>query len=121
MEGTLVPLFVFVSIAACIWIAYHYNNAAKGKVQDTICRAIDAGQQLSPETIKALGVKSISSPLADRRKSVILVALGVAFLIFAQFIPDDDAPRIISGLASFPIVLGIGYFIVYRLGNKDPQ
>ena len=121
MEDILVPLGVFAAFAFCFWSVYHYKNREKEKIQDTICKAIDAGQQLSPETIKALGVRSISASFADLRKSVILICLGIAFLLFAQVIPDDEAPQIISGVASFPIVLGIGYFIVYRLGLKQPE
>lgn len=121
MEEVLIPMTVFGCIAACIWIVYHYNTAAKERVQDTICKAIDAGQQLSPETIKALGIKSASSPTADRRKAVILIALGIATIIFGQAIPDNEAPQIMMGISAFPIVLGIGYFLVYRLGRKEPQ
>ena len=108
MEDILVPLIIFTACAFCFWSVYYYKNREKEKIQDTICKAIDAGQQLSPETIQALGVRSMS-------------ALGIAFLLFAQAIPDEEAPQIISGLASFPIVLGIGYFIVYRLGLKQPE
>jgi len=121
MDAYLIPLGVFAAFSFCFWSFYHYKNLEKEKIQDTICKAIDAGQQLNPEAIKALGVKSIRTPFADLRKSIILICLGIAFAIFAQVIPDDEAPQILTGIASFPIILGIGYFIVYRLGLKEPK
>ena len=78
MEDILVPLIVFTAVAFCFWCIYYFKNQEKEKIQDTICKAIDAGQQLNPETIKALGVKSVSTPFTDLRKSVLLVALGLA-------------------------------------------
>lgn len=121
MEAVLVPLGVFAAITICFWSVHHYKNKEKEKVQDTLCRAIDAGQQLNPETIKALGVQSMSATFADLRKSVLFIGFGIAFIIFAQVIPDKDAPQILTGMSAFPIMLGIGYFIVYRLGLKEPQ
>ena len=119
MTATLVPLGAFVAIAFCVWCALHYKNRDKNKIQDTVVKAIDAGQKLDPETIKALGIQSISPTFADLRRAVLLIGLGVAIIIFAQGIDDDEAPRIIMGLASFPIMLGIGYYVVYRLGIKE--
>lgn len=121
MEGIFVPLGVFAAITICFWSVYHYKNKEKEKVQETICKAIDAGQQLSPETIKALGVQTMSATFADLRKSVLFIGFGIAFIIFAQVIPDDEAPLILTGMAAFPIMIGIGYFVVYRLGLKQPQ
>ncbi len=121
MEEILIPMTVFGAIAFCFWCTYHYKNKEKEKVQDTLCKAIDAGQQLSPDTIKALGVRSISATFADLRKAVLFVGFGIAFIIFAQVIPDEEAPQILTGMSAFPIMLGVGYFIVYRLGLKEPQ
>ncbi|MBT5186258.1 MAG: hypothetical protein HOH19_15115 [Kordiimonadaceae bacterium] len=114
MEAIFVPLIVFASITLSIWCFVHYKNSEKLKIQDTIVKAIDAGQQLSPETIKALGVRT---KMTDIRRSILLIFLGIAVLIFAQAVgvEDDDAVVILSGMASFPIMLGIGYYVVYRL------
>lgn len=121
MEDILIPIALFGTIAFYFWASYHYKNKEKEKVQDTLCKAIDAGQQLDPETIKALGVKSFSITFADLRKSVLLIGFGIAIIIFAQVIPDDEAPQILTGVSAFPIILGIGYFIVYRLGLKEQK
>ena len=121
MEDILVPMTVFGAMAFCFWCVFYYKNREKEKIQDTIGKAIDAGQQLSPETIKALGVKSVSAPFADLRKSILMICFGIAFILLAQVIPDDEAPQLLTGIAAFPIVLGIGYFIVYRLGLKEPN
>ncbi len=118
-EQFLAPLIVFGTIAFCFWCIHYYKNKEKEKVQDTICKAIDAGQQLTVETVKALGVNAISPTFADLRKSVLFIGFGIAFIIFAQVVPDDEAPQILTGVSAFPIILGIGYFIVYRLGLKE--
>ncbi|MBL4601646.1 MAG: hypothetical protein JKY84_02765 [Emcibacteraceae bacterium] len=121
MEGILVPIGFFAVVAFCFWSFYHYKNREKDKIQNTICKAIDAGQQLNPDTIKALGIQSVSAPFSDLRKSILSICFGIAFICFAQVIPDDEATEILSGIAAFPIVLGLGYFIVYRLGLKEPN
>mgnify|MGYP006919322104 CR=1 FL=1 len=118
MEDAIIPLIVFTAITICILSLLYFKSRDKSKIQDTLCKAIDAGQQLSPETVKALGVKSISPTFADLRRSVLLICTGIAVIIFAQAVPDEEAPRILSGLAGFPIILGIGYYVVYRLGLK---
>lgn len=118
MEDILIPLTLFAIIPVCIWTILHFKSREKLKIQDTICKAIDAGQQLNPETIKALGVKSVNPTFADLRRSVLLIGMGIAVAIFAQAVPREEATNIISSLASFPILLGIGYYVTYRLGLK---
>ncbi|MCC3861460.1 DUF6249 domain-containing protein [Pseudemcibacter aquimaris] len=121
MEDVLIPMTVFGSIVLGMWVVYHYKSKDKEKIQETINKAIDSGQSLTPETIKALGGKAHGAAFQDLRKSVILISLGIAMLILAQVIPDDEAPQIVSGLASFPIVLGVGYYLVYCLGKKQSE
>lgn len=120
-ENIIIPITFFAALSFCFWCVYYYKKLEKDKIQDTICKAIDAGQQLNPETIKALGVKSIRAAFSDLRKSILFICFGIAFIAFAQVIPDEEAPRILSGLAAFPVLLGVGYFIVYRLGLKEPE
>ncbi len=119
MVAILVPLGAFIAVSFCFWALFNFRHKDKGRVQDTLVRAIDAGQQLTPDIIKALGVQAISPSFADLRRAVLLVVLGIAVVIFAFAIPDDEARRVISGLASFPIVLGLGYYVVYRIGLKE--
>ncbi|GAB4138462.1 MAG: hypothetical protein Tsb0016_04460 [Sphingomonadales bacterium] len=114
----LVPFIVFASTASTV-IAYflfrHRNHVA---VQQTLQKAIDGGQALTPEMVQALGVHAAPTPLADLRRAVLFIGFGAGAAIFSQFFPDAEASRAILGVAAFPIMLGIGYGIVYLINRQ---
>jgi len=79
MENVLVPIFVvgglWVMIAA-IWVSAIVANSRNTKeLHDTMRRAIEAGQQLSPDTIAMLQ-KPTRTWEQDLRSGIILVALA---------------------------------------------
>ncbi len=115
-----VPIVLFGSIALTVIYFFYFNSIKQNAVQETLRKAIDGGQTLSPETIFALGVKPAPSPTSDARKGVLLICFGIATIIFGHFIPEPDATEVFKGIAAFPILVGIGYFVVY-LFNKGKQ
>lgn len=112
-----VPIVLFISTAGVIVFFFHYSNKKQDAVQETLRRAIDGGQTLSPDTINALGVRPAPTAISDARKGVLLVCFGIATIIFGSFLSDPEATEALKGLSAFPIMVGIGYFIVYRF-NK---
>lgn len=115
-----IPIVLFISITVAVIFYYYFNSRKQSAVQETLRTAINGGQALSPETIHALGVKPAPSPISDARRGVLLVCFGIAAMIFGHFLPDPEATEVFKGLAAFPILVGIGYFIVY-LFNKGKQ
>ncbi len=115
-----VPIVMFISIAVAVIFFFYFNSRKQHAVQETLRSAINGGQTLSPDTIHALGVKPAPTPVSDARKGVLLICFGIATIIFGYFVPEPDATEVFKGIASFPILVGLGYFIVYRF-NKDKQ
>lgn len=115
-----IPIVMFISIAVAVIFFFYFNSRKQHAVQETLRTAIDGGQALTPETINAMGVKPAPTPTSDARKGVLLICFGIAAIIFGAFLPEPDATEIFKGLAAFPILVGIGYFIVY-LFSKDKQ
>lgn len=82
--------------------------------QQTLQKALDSGQQLTPELVEALG-KSIDLEARDYKRGVLISLFGVAFLVFALLIDmPDEAARVIPYLSLFPIFIGFGYLLVWK-------
>ena len=54
----------------------------------------------------------------DLRRGIIFLALGIAGLICSFFFPEPEVVNGIRAGAVFPLLLGVGFLIVWRL-NKD--
>lgn len=103
----LVPLGSFVMIVAIVLAVVWGNVQTKKEINETLRRAIDSGQQLSPESLSALQ-KPERPASQDLRSGVILTALGVGFGLCAAVFGngefhEDGAGR---GFAIAAIVIG---------------
>lgn len=115
------PLVLFGAIAASIIYYFYFQAQKQASVQETLRKAIDSGQALTPESIVAMGVRPPPTPISDVRKGVLLIAFGIAVVIFAHFLLDDEATQVFKGLSAFPIMVGIGYFVVYFFNPDKPK
>ncbi len=117
-EDTLVPLIVFGSIIAGIWLFSHFNFKKRHTVHETLRHAIDNGQPVSEDLIQKMSM--ITDPIkADLRRGVLFVAFGAAFLCLAAIVgsAEQDAIRPLLGVATFPIILGLAYFGLWAFGH----
>lgn len=117
MMGELIPMVLFV-VLGFIAIGYFYwNHKNKQSVMDTVQKAIETGGEFSPELLAQLGA-AVNPRIRDLRRGVIFLSLGVAGLLCSMFFPD---PVVINGIRAgsmFPLLLGAGFLLVWRL-NKD--
>jgi len=119
MEGILVPITMFVSVALVLsaWLYFRYRT--RNAVQQTVQVAIEKGHELSPELLDRLGQPQTSGH-TDLRRGVIAISLGVAFAIFAFVLDDVEATRPMLGVAAFPFIVGVAYLALWRFaGDKD--
>lgn len=107
--GLLIPLAPFLTVFGIVWIACWFNSGNRKQVQETLRAAINSGQQLTPETIKALGAP-VHNKDRDTTIGAVLIAIAVAFVVLglALFVTQGDSSLaiIMAAVASFPGLVG---------------
>lgn len=82
--------------------------------QHTLQKAIENGQQLTPELVNTLG-KTVDPGSRDFRRGVIITLFGVAFLLFAILVEfPPEAAGVVPLISLFPIFIGLGYLLVWK-------
>ena len=114
-----IPIVMFISIAAVLSFWLYLRYRARQALQQTVQKAIERGQDLSPELLDRLG-QPRRSEQADLRRGVIAIGLGVAFVAFGLILDERDAVRPLLATAAFPFLIGVAYLALWRFrGNKD--
>lgn len=119
----LVPTGLFAMVVLIVFIAVNGGIQKRKAILATVQEAIRAGQQMTPETIRALGVPQENSN-ADLKAGLILIAVAVAVVAFgwaigAVFDEDNDGWfRIFLGMSAFPGFIGLVLLGFGLLGSK---
>lgn len=116
----LIPLAPFIVVLGIVWIVSWQGTVNRRMTQETIREAIRSGQTLTPETIQALGHTEGRNKQWDLTTGAVLMAIAVAFVAlgFALFLTDTsdtDILIILTGVATFPGLVG---GVLYWLANK---
>ena len=122
----LVAMSPFLMVVAIVWIAFNSHTQRRKATLGTIEEAIRSGQQMTPETIKALGMPTKRNSNGDLKAGLILIAVAAAFIVLGWAIGsmegDEEAMYIMPAIASFPGFIGavlIGFGLMGR--KKDEQ
>jgi len=119
MEEILIPFVVFGSLALIVWTVLHHKVKAKAQNADVIKAMIEKDQPITPDIIRSVGFMP-KRRHGDLRTGLILVAIGLAFMTMGQVIPEDEAPQIMTGIASFPLLIGFAITAFwYFVSRKD--
>lgn len=116
------PVALFSMILGIVWVSLFYGARNKANVLETVREAIRNGQQLTPETIKALGMKKSGN--GDLKAGFIMLAIALALICLGLSIAaaePNDAGEIIpimSGVASFPGFIG-AVLLAFGWMNRD--
>jgi hypothetical protein len=117
MMGELIPMVLFV-VLGFIAIGYFYwNHKNKQSVMDTVQKAIETGGEFSPELLSQLGA-AVDPRIRDLRRGVIFLSLGVAGLLCSLFFGEPEVVNGIRAGSMFPLLLGAGFLIVWRLNTE---
>jgi hypothetical protein len=117
MMGELIPMVLFV-VLGFIAIGYFYwNHKNKQSVMDTVQKAIETGGEFSPDLLSQLGA-AVDPRIRDLRRGVIFLSLGVAGLLCSLFFGDPEVVNGIRAGSMFPLLLGAGFLIVWRLNTE---
>ena len=118
-EDVLIPLVVFTAIAAISIAAFFYSYKKRMVVYDAIKVAIEKTGTADPKLVEAI-IRDNVGPNADLRKGIILIATAVSFGILGFAVPDDEAVRVMLGLAAFPGLIGLSYAGFHFFAPREP-
>lgn len=117
MQQVLVPIAMFVSVAAVFVFFFWFRFRARAEAQHTIRTALERGHELTPEVIDRLGHPRPAED-SDRRKATISIALGIALVAFGFILDERDAVRPFLAISAFPFALGIGFLVMSAFSGK---
>lgn len=115
MSEHLVPISLFVAIAACLIGLLYYQQKIKSKQQQTIQKFLEVGKDVSPEIIESIGKKA-PSPYADITRAILLIAFSIAIVVYAALAIDDFLE--VAGLAVFPLFIGLAFLLLHLVKSK---
>ena len=117
MAGELIPMVLFAVIGIVVIGYFYWNHKNRASIMETVQKAIDQGGEMTPELLTQLGATG-NHRFRDMRRGIVFLSLGVAGMLCSMFFPDPDVVNGIRAGSVFPLMLGIGFLIVWKL-NKD--
>lgn len=119
MEEIFGIVFIFGSVPLIVWLALNHKYKNRVKSAELVQALIAKDKDVTPELIKAVGFIPRRRH-GDLRTGLILMAIGLAFITMGQMIPEEEAPLIMFGLASFPLFIGFAITAFwYFISRKD--
>ena len=83
-----VPIVSMIVIGMVLVAFFYFRHRNKTQLQLTIQQALEKGHELTPELIDRLAGPR-PGPDGDLRKSVVWIAVGIAFSLFGLFVGED--------------------------------
>ena len=113
-----VPIVSMLVIGGVIVAYYYFRHKSRTALQETLRQALDKGAELTPELLEQLAGPR-PGPDADLRKALIWSAVGIGFICLGLFIPEEDAEGALAGVGTFPLLIGVAYFVMWKFtGDK---
>ncbi len=117
MEGIIAVTGLFALAPLIIWAISHYKYKTQKAHAEVLTAITNKGETLTPEIIESLGVQK-KPKNHDLRRGVILIALAIATFVMANFVPEIEAQDGLTGLAMFPLFIGIAYTGLWVLVSR---
>lgn len=115
--GLMVPIVMFIMLGIVIIGYFYWNHKNRLSIMDTVQKAIDTGQELTQELLVQLGA-AVNPRVRDMRRGIVFLSLGIAGLLCSLFFNDPEVVNGIRAGSVFPLMLGFGFLLVWKL-NKD--
>ncbi|NVJ48777.1 MAG: hypothetical protein HWE13_07110 [Gammaproteobacteria bacterium] len=113
-----IPITMFLAIAAVLITFFYYSKKNKEGIQQTIRHSIDQGQSLTPELLEKLA-GTHSPRVKDLRRGVVATAIGLAGFCAGLIMDEPDARVVFMMLSLFPMFVGIGFLLVWKLNRYN--
>ena len=118
MDGGLwVPIVLFIVTGFCTIGFLYFNNKNRDAIMETVQKSMETGSDLTPDLLAKLGA-AINPKFRDMRRGVVLLSIGIAGFLCSMFFLEQDVVAGIRAGAVFPLMMGIGFLLVWKL-NKD--
>jgi hypothetical protein len=117
MSGEMVPIVMFVVLGVIVIAYYYWNHKNRLSVMETVQKAIETGGELNTDLLNQLGA-AVNPRIRDFRRGIIFLSLGVAGLLCSFFFMNPDVVNGIRAGTMFPLLLGVGFLIVWKM-NKE--
>jgi hypothetical protein len=117
MIEEMIPIVLFIVLGTILLAYFYWNHQSRVTIMNTVQRAMDQGKELTPELLLHLGAAG-NPRIRDMRRGVVFLSLGVAGFLCSLFFADPEAGDGIRAGSVFPLMLGLGFLIVWKL-NKD--
>lgn len=116
-EGLWIPVVLFIVSGFCIIAFFFFNHKNRDAIMNTVQRAMDTGSDLTPDLLAKLGA-AINPKVRDMRRGIVLLSIGIAGLLCSMFFMDAEVVSGIRAGSVFPLMMGLGFLLVWKL-NKD--
>lgn len=118
MIDALIPIIFLIAIAVVIVLFLFWNHKTRVAVLNTVQKSIKAGTELTPDMLVKLG-GSFAPRIRDLRRGVVILFFGIAGFVSSFFMSDEHAVVIFRSLSFFPIMVGAGFLLVWKLNRYD--
>jgi len=116
MSDAWIPILLAFAIMGVFIGFFYYNSRTKISLHNALEKALEKGEKLTPELLKTLQTPS-RGKFGDLRKGVLWLAFGIAAVIAAIFIQGPAHNAVF--LALFPVFIGLGYVVIWKLNPED--
>lgn len=116
--AVFIPIVSMLVFGMVIIAFFYFRHRSRTAMQETIQQALDKGAELTPELLERLAGPA-HNPDADLRRGLIWGAVGLGCIFFGILIPEEEAQGPMAGIGMFPLMIGIAYFIMWKLRGSD--
>ena len=117
MNETWIPIVLFIVIGFVTAVYFYWNNRNRQAIMDTVQKAMDNGKELTPELLIQMGA-AVNPRARDLRRGIVILSIGIATLLCSLFFQDPDVISGIRAGSMFPLFMGAGFLLVWKLYSK---
>ncbi len=114
----VVLIFAALTTGAVLIIIQLGRLWRAGMLHKTIREAISRDSPAAAELVAGVGEEQKPVGANDDRTALVLIALGLALLLFSALQGSEDTLRQMGGASVFPIFVGIALLIRHYLARK---
>jgi hypothetical protein len=112
----LVPTVFLLAIAVTYCLKYYFVYRGRQDAQQTVRVALERGDPLTPDLLDRL-VQPPAPKRTDLRRGVIGIGLGIGLGAVGFVVGDPDMVRPMLAVGLVPLLLGLAYLVLWRLGG----